>query len=98
VQIRPDGSSFWTLHLGRVDNVSSASVGAGFTSGAGSTFTGNISQYSKSYVIGTGAENSLFEIFFGGNDLRWEGATEQVSSPNNAGDVGNVVFRAKNCT
>jgi hypothetical protein len=98
VQVRSDGSAYWTLYSGRVDNVSSATVGAGFTSGAGPTFSGNISAYAKSYVIGTGAENSLFELFFGGYDLRWEGATEQVSSPGNATDIGNVVFRAKNCT
>jgi hypothetical protein len=97
VQVRSDGSAYWTLYSGRIDNVSSATVGAGFTSGPGPTFSGNISAYAKSYVIGTGAENSLFELFFGGYDLRWEGATEQVSSPNNPVDVGNVVFRAKNC-
>jgi hypothetical protein len=98
VQARSDGSAYWTLYSGRMDNVSSASVGAGYTSGAGPTFSGNISAYAKSYVIGTGAENSLYELFFGGYDLRWEGATEQVSSPNNPVDVGNVVFRAKNCS
>jgi hypothetical protein len=101
VQVRPDGSSYWSLNMGRIDNTGgSATVAAGFTSGAGPTFTGNISAFSKSFVIGTGAENSLFEIMSGAgtNDIRWEGATEQVSSPNNTGDVGNVAFRARNCT
>jgi hypothetical protein len=102
VQTRPEGSAYWTLYAGRMDELGATvgAVGAGFTSGAGPTFTGNISAYSKSFVIGTGAENSLYEIMSGNtaNDIRWEGATEQISSPSNAGDVGNVVFRAKNCT
>jgi hypothetical protein len=102
VQTRPEGSAYWTLNMGRMDETGSqvGAIGAGFTSGAGTTFTGDISQYSKSFTIGTGAENSLYQLLSGAgsNDIRWEGATEQISSPNNAGDVGNIQFRAKNCT